>query len=134
MDTLRMFLNRDPACRIEIELYTEDSWSSEGSGPATRPRSKGKRRTPERSRRPAERHPQDSDPFVACRDRDGRDSRHRQEPTGCKVGVPGPVNRGGNNTPSEPGLNRSSITLPQQGRQPRPSRATIWTTMGEDGH
>ena len=84
-------------------MDAEDSRSSEGSGPATRPRRKGKGKTPERPRRPAERHPHDSDPFVTRSDGDGRDRRHRHEPTGCKVGAPGAGGGGGDDTPPSSG-------------------------------
>ena len=103
VDTLRRFLDGDPASRTKINLDAEDSRSSEGSGPATRPRRKGKGKTPERPQRPAKRHPQNSDPFVTCSDGDRRDRGHRQEPTGCKVGVPGAVGGGGNDTPPSSG-------------------------------
>ena len=98
LDTLRRFFDRVPASRMKTDLDVEDSRSSEGSGPATRPRQKGKEKTPERRRRPAQRHPHDSDPFVTCSHGDGEDRRHRQESTGCKVGVPAAGGGGGNDT------------------------------------
>ena len=56
LDTLRRFFEGGPASRTKINLDAENSRSSEDSGPATRPRRKGKERTPERSQWPAERH------------------------------------------------------------------------------
>ena len=104
LDSLRRFFNGDPVSKMKIGLVEKDSCSSEGSGTATCPRRKGKGKTPERLRRPAERHPNGSDPFVPCSDGDGRDRRLRQQPTDCKVGVPRAGGRGGNETlPSSAG-------------------------------
>ena len=44
VDTLRRFFDGDPASRTKIDLDAEDSRSSEGSGPATRPRRKDRGR------------------------------------------------------------------------------------------
>ena len=49
VDTLRRFFDGDPACRMKIDLDAEDSRSSEGRGPTTRHRSKGKGKTPKKS-------------------------------------------------------------------------------------
>ena len=98
MDTLRRFFVGDPASRMKIDMDAEDSQSSEGSGPVTRPRRKGERKTPERPRRSAERRPHDSDLFVTCRDWYGRNCRHRHQPTGCKVGAFEAAGGGGNDT------------------------------------
>ena len=57
---------------MDTDLDAEDSRSREGSGPTTRPRHKGKGKTPETARRSAEKHPHDSNPFVACSDGDGQ--------------------------------------------------------------
>ena len=53
---------------MKIDLDVEDSLSTEGSGIATRPPGKGKRKTPQPPQRPAKRHPHDCDPFVTCSD------------------------------------------------------------------
>ena len=105
---------------MKIDLDAEDSWSSEGSGRATHPRRKSKGKTPERARRPAEKHPHYSDHFVTCSDGDGRDHRHRQEPEGCRVGLPGAGGGGGDNTPRSSG--GEDPPTPYRSRESTPGR------------
>ena len=45
MDTLRGFFDGDAASEMKIDLDAEDSGSSEGSRPATRPRRRDKQKT-----------------------------------------------------------------------------------------
>ena len=58
---------------MKIDFVGEDSRSSGDSGPATCQRRKGKGKTPERARRPAEGHPHDSNAFPTCSDGDSRE-------------------------------------------------------------
>ena len=134
MDTLRRFFDGEPAFRMKIDLDAEDSRSSEGTGPATRPRRKGKGKTPERPRWQVERHPQDADPFVTCSDGDGRSRRPRHEPTGCKVGVAGACGGGGDDTP--PSSGGEGPPPPYRSGESTPGRppAEIQTPMGRHGH
>ena len=116
VDILRKFLDGDPASRMKIDLDAEDSQSSESSGPATRPRCKGRGKTSERPRGPAKWHPQNSYPFVTCSDGVGRDRRHRREQILCKAGVPRACGGGGEDTPSSSGRG-APTSLPQQRKQ-----------------
>ena len=135
VDTLQRLFQGDSASRMKINLDTEDSRSSKGSGRATRPRRTGKGKTSERVQRSHERHSHNSDPFVTCSDGDGRDGQHRQELTGCRVGVPGARGRGGDNAPPSsagegpPPPYRSRESSP--GRPPPRSRCR-WGDMDTD--
>ena len=137
MDTVRRFFNGDPASRMKNELDAGDSRSSEGSGPAVRPHREGKGKKPESPLRSAERHPHDSDPFVTCSDRDGRNRWHSNENTGCKVGVPGAGAGGGNDTP--PSLEGEDPPAHYRSREstpgPSPPRSgPRWEDMNIDDH
>ena len=137
VDTLRRFFDGDPASRTKIDLDAEDAPTSGGSGPASRPRRKGKRKPPEGPQRPAERYPHDSDPLITCSDGDGRDRRHRHEPAGCKVGAPGVSGGGGGDTPQSSG--GEGPTPPYRSREstpgePAPRSELRWGDMDVDEH
>ena len=100
-DTLRRLFEGDPTTRMKVDLDAEDSRSSEDSGRAPRHRRSGKAKTAERVRRPGDGHQHDSDPFVTCSNGDELDRQHRQEPTGCSLGVTGGGGEGGEDTPPE---------------------------------
>ena len=102
VNIVRKGFHMDPASRMKIDLDGEDSRSSEDSCPAIRPCRNRKEKTPDRQQRAPERHPHNSDSFVTCSNGDGRDRQHRQEPTRCKVGVPGACGRKGHHTPVSP--------------------------------
>ena len=121
VDTLRRFLDRDPSSRMKIDLEAGDSRSSEGSGPATRPRCKGQGKTLERTQKTADRQPHDSDPFVTCSDGDERNHRQRHEPTGCKVGAPGVGGGRGKDTPLSSG--GEGLLPPYRGRKSTPGQS-----------
>ena len=103
VDTFWRFCNWDPASRMQVNLAAEDSRSSQGSGPATRPRCKGKAKTRERPRRLGARHPHDSNPVVTCSVGDGHSRQPRHDPTGWKVGAPRAGGVGGNDPPPSSG-------------------------------
>ena len=63
---------------MKLDLQEINTGSSGDSGPTTHRRRKGKWKTPERARRPADGYPHDSDPFFSARDGDERESRHRR--------------------------------------------------------
>ena len=77
---------------MTLDLEEVDTGSSGDSGPTAYGRKRGKGKTPERSRRPAGGHPQNSDPFFTASDGDGRDRRHRR----------GMAGREGGDVPMEP--------------------------------
>ena len=135
VDTLRWFFDGDPASRMKIDRDAEDSRNSEGSGPATRPRRKGKGKTPERPRRSAERHPDDSDPFVTCSNGDARSCRPCHKPTFCKVGALGAGGGGGDDISLS--LAGEGPPAPYRGREstpgrPPPTSGPRWGDMDTD--
>ena len=77
VETLRKLFEGDASSKMTLDLEEVDTGSSRDSGPAAYRRRRGKGKTPERSRRPAGGHPQDSDPFFTASDGDGQDRRHR---------------------------------------------------------
>ena len=106
---------------MKIYLESEDCRSSEGSGCASCYRGNGKGKSPKRARRPAEKHPHESDAFVTCCDRDGQDRGHGRENTSCMVGVAGAGGRGGNDTP--PGSDGEGPPPSYHSRESTPCRS-----------
>ena len=92
VETLRRLFEGDASSKMALDPEEVDTDSSGSSGPTAYPRRKGKGKSPERSRRPAGRHPHHSDPFFTARDGDERGRRHRR-------GVAG---GGGGDVPMEP--------------------------------
>ena len=78
METLRKLFEGDASSKMKLDLGEVDTGSSGDIGPTTHRRRKGKWKTPERARRPADEYPHDSDPFFTASDEDGRDRRHRR--------------------------------------------------------
>ena len=78
VETLRKLFEGDASSKMTLDLEEVDTGSSGDSGPTANRRRRGKGKTPERSRRPAGGHPQDSDPFFTASDGDGRGRRHRR--------------------------------------------------------
>ena len=75
VETLRKLFEGDASSKMTLdEVHTGSSGSS---GPTAYRRRKGKGKTPERPRRPADGHPHDSDPFFTASDGDERGRRHR---------------------------------------------------------
>ena len=64
VDILRSLFKGDSGCWMKIAPGAEDSASSEDSSQTPCRRRQGKQRTPKRARRPAERHPDKSNPFL----------------------------------------------------------------------
>ena len=77
VETLGELFEGDASSKMTLDLEEVDTGSSGDSGPTAYRRSRGKGKTPGRSRRPAGGHPHDSDPFFTASDGDGRDRRHR---------------------------------------------------------
>ena len=68
VETLRKLFEGDASSKMTLDLEEVDTVSSGDSGPTAYRRRKGKEKTPARSRRPAGRHPHDSDPFFTASD------------------------------------------------------------------
>ena len=92
VETLRRLFEGDSSSKMRLDLEEDDTGSSWDSGPTTHRKSKGKGKTPERARRPAEGYFHDSDPFFTASDGDERDRRHRR----------GLAGGGGGDVPMEP--------------------------------
>ena len=76
VETLRKLFEGDASSKMTLD--EAGTGSSGSSGPTAHQRRKGKGKTPERPRRPAGRHPHDSDPSFTASDGDERGRRHRQ--------------------------------------------------------
>ena len=120
VDTLRRLFEGHTASRMESDPDAEDSRRPRSSGRATRHRRKGQAKNPKRAQRATEKHPQDSNPFVTCSDRDGRDRQHRPESTGCKVGAARAGGKRGDGVP--PGSDRGGLPPPYSTRESNPYR------------
>ena len=92
VETLRKLFEGNASSRMKLDLKEDDTGSSGDSGPTAYRRRRGKGKTPERARRSASGHPQDSDPFFTASDGDRRDRRHRR----------GMAGGGGGDVPMEP--------------------------------
>ena len=77
VETLRKLFEGDASSKMTLDLEEVHTGSSGDSGPTAYRRRRGKGKTPERTLRPAGRHPHDSAPFFTASDGDGRDRRHR---------------------------------------------------------
>ena len=88
VETLRKLFEGNASSKMTLD--EADTGSSGSSGPTAHRRRKGKGKTPERPRRPAGGHPQDSDPFFTASDGDegGRHRRHRRGVAGWLADVP----------------------------------------------
>ena len=92
VETLRKIFEGDASSKMALDPEEVDTGSSGSSGPTAYRRRKGKGKTPERARRPAGGHPNDSDPFFTASDGDERGRRHHR-------GVAG---GGGGDVPMQP--------------------------------
>ena len=75
VETLRKLFEGEASSKMTLDEV--DTGSSRCSGPTAYRRRKGNGKTPERPRRPAGGHPQDSDPFFTASNGDERGRRHR---------------------------------------------------------
>ena len=124
VETLRKLFEGDASSKMTLDLEEVDTGSSGDSGPTAYRRREGKGKTPERSRRPAGRHPHDSDPFFTASDGDGRGRRHRQ-------GVAG---RGGGDVPMEPEGEGEDLPPPYRSSESSACETETprWGDMDED--
>ena len=124
VETLRKLFQGDASSKMTLDLEKVDTGSSGDSGPTAYRRRRGKGKTPERSRRPAGRHPHDSVPFFTASDGDGRDRRHRR-------GVAG---EGGGDVPMEPEGESEDLPPPYRSSESTECETETprWGDMDED--
>ena len=124
VETLRKLFEGDASSRMTLDPEEVNTGSSGSSGPTAYRRRKGKGKTPERSRRPAGRHPHDSDPFFTASDGDGRGRRHRR-------GVAG---GGGRDVPMEPEGESEDLPPPYRssGSTECETETPRWGNVNED--
>ena len=108
VETLQKLFEGDASSKMKLDLEEDDIGSSGDSGPTTHWRRKGKGKTPERARRPADGYHHDSDPFSTASDGDGRDRRHHR----------GMAGGGGGDVPMESEGEDGDPTLPYRSSEP----------------
>ena len=120
VETLRKLFEGDASSKMTLdEAYTGSSGSS---GPTAHRRRKGKGKTPERPRRPAGGHPEDSDPFFTASDGDERVRQYRR-------GVAG---GGGGGVPMEPEGENEDPPPPYRKSESSETETPRWGDMDED--
>ena len=119
VETLRKLFEGDASSRMTLD--EADTGSSGSSGTTAHRRRKGKGKTPERPRRPAGGHPQDSDPFFTASDGDERGRRHRQV-----------VAWTGGDVPMEPVGEDEDLPPPYRSSESSETETPRWGDMGED--
>ena len=124
VETLRRLYEGDSSTKMKLDLEEDDTGSSGESGPTTHRRGKGKGKTPERARRPAEGYPHDSDPFFTASYGDGRDRQRRR----------GMAGRGSGDLPMELEGEDGDPPPPYWSSEPTTCRtkAPRWGGMDED--
>ena len=124
VETLGKLFEGDASSKMTLDLDEVDTGSSGDSGPTAYRRRRGKGKTPERSLRPAGRHPQYSDPFFTASDGDGRGRRHRR-------GVAG---GGGGDVPMEREGEGEDLPPPYRSSESSAceTETTRWGDMDED--
>ena len=120
VETLRTLFQGEASSKMTLDEV--NTGSSGSSGPTAYRRRKGKRKTPERPRRPAGGHPHGSDPFFTASDGDERDRRHRR-------GVAG---GGGGDVPMEPEGEDEDLPPPHRSSEPSETETPGWGDMDED--
>ena len=124
VETLRKLFEGDASSRMTLDPEDVDTGSSGSSGPTAYRRRKGKGKTPERSQRPADRHPHDSDPFFTASNGDEQGRRHRR-------GVAG---GGGGDVPMEPEGEGEDLPPPYRSSESSACETETprWGDMDED--
>ena len=122
VETLRKLFEGDASSKMTLD--EADTGSSGSSGPTAHRRRKGKGKTPERPRRPAGGHPQDSDPFFTASDGDERGRRHRQ--------VVAWTGGGGGDVPMEPEGEDEDLPPPYRNSDFSETETPRWGDMDED--
>ena len=121
VETLRKLFEGDASSKMTLD--EADTGSSGSSGPTAHRRRKGKGKTPERPRRPAGRHPNDSDPFFTGSDGDERGRRHRQ--------VVAWTGGGGGDVPMEPEGEDEDLPPPYRSSESSETETPRWGDMDE---
>ena len=128
VETVRKLFEGDASSKMTLD--EADTGSSGSSGPTAYRRRKGKGKTPERPRRPAGGHPEDSDPFFTASDGDERGRRHRRgsagggggdvlmEPEGEDDDPPPPYRSSESSSSDPPGPPGGGPSGPPGGRPP----------------
>ena len=119
VETLRKLFEGDASSKMTLD--EADTGSSGSSGPTAHRRRKGKGKTPERPRRPAGRHPHDSDPFFTASDGDERGRRHRQ--------VVAWTGGGGGDVPMEPEGEDEDLPPPYRSSESSETETPRWSDM-----
>ena len=124
VETLRKVFEGDASSKMTLDLEEVDTGSSGDSGPTAYRQRRGQGKTPERTRRPAGRHPNDSDPFFTASDGDGRDRRHRRGVAGGE----------GGDVPMEPEGEGENLPPPYQSSESTEcgTETARWGDMDED--
>ena len=122
VETLRKLFEGDASSKMTLD--EADTGSSGSSGPTAHRRRKGKRKTPERPRRPAGGHPNDSDPFFTASDGDERGRPHRQ--------VVAWTGGGGGDVPMEPEGEDEDPPPPYRSSESSETKTPRWGDMDED--
>ena len=122
VETLRKLFEGDASSKMALDPEEVDAGSSGSSGPTSHRRRNGKGKTPERSRRPAGGHPQDSDPFFTASDGDERGRRHRRGVAGGE----------GGDVPMEPEGEDEDIPPPYRSSESSETETPRWGDMDED--
>ena len=120
VETLRKLFEGDASSKTTLD--EADTGSSGSSGPTAHRRRKGKGKTPERPRRPAGGHPQDSNPFFTASGGDERGRGHRR-------GVAG---GGAGDVPSEPEGEDEDLPPPYRSSESFETETPRWGDMDED--
>ena len=124
VETLQKLFKGDASSKMTLDLEEVHTGSSGDSGPTTYRRTRGKGKTPERSRRPAGGHPHDLDPSFTASDWDGRGRRHRRDVAGG----------GGGDVPMKPEGEGEDLPPPYRSSESSAceTKRTRWGDMDED--
>ena len=124
VETPRKLFEGDASSKMALDPEEVDTASSERSGPTAYRQRSGKGKTPERSRRPAGRHPHDSSLFFTASDGNERGRRHRR-------GVAG---GGGGHVPMEPEGEDEDLPPPYRSSESSAcgTETPRWGDMDED--
>ena len=119
VETLRKLFEGDASSKMTLD--EADTGSSGSSGPTAHRRRKGKGKIPERPRRAAGGHPQDSDPFFTASNGDERGRRHRRGVAGWLADVP-----------MEPEAEDEDLPPPYRSSESSETKTPRWGDMDED--
>ena len=119
VDSVRRFFNGDPASRTKIDIDAEDSRSSNGSGPATRPCRKGKGKTQKDHGGLPKGTPMAPTPSLLTAIGIQETASNAKSPRASRVGAPGPGEGSCDDTP--PGSRGEGPPTPYCSRESHPA-------------